>query len=77
MTTRKLSPKKPGKWKRQPRTASAFFIEEFCRQYRLSPSMFWKLQAAGQGPRVMHVGRRRMISAAAAAEWARAQERTA
>jgi len=54
----------------------AFTIDEFCRAFRLSRSMFYKLQRANQGPVVMRAGRP-LISYAAAAAWRRAREAAA
>jgi len=70
-------PKTPGKWRAPPPAAAAFTIDEFCATHRLSPSMYWKLRAAGRGPREMRVGTRRMISAESAAAWRRKAEREA
>ena len=70
-------PKTPGKWRIPPQAAAAFTIDEFCAAHRLSPAMYWKLKADGRGPREMQVGRRRMISAEAAARWRLQRERAA
>jgi hypothetical protein len=51
----------------------AFTIDEFCRAFRLSRSMFYKLRKAGQAPVIMDAGKP-LISYAAAAEWRRARE---
>jgi hypothetical protein len=56
-------------WRKPPTQAAAFTIEEFCRAHRLSPSMFHKLRTQGEGPRVMKVGTRTMVSKEAAADW--------
>jgi hypothetical protein len=54
----------------------AFTIDEFCRAFRLSRSMYYKLQRANQGPAIMRAGKP-LISYAAAAAWRRAREAAA
>jgi hypothetical protein len=51
----------------------AFTIDEFCRAFRISRSMFYKLRKNGQAPVVMDAGKP-LISYAAAAAWRRARE---
>lgn len=54
---------------------SAFSIEQFCESHgNISRAYFYKLLAAGQGPRLMKVGRRVLISEEAAADWRREME---
>ena len=48
-------------------------IEEFCRSVGISTQLFWKL-AASERPATFNVGRRRLISQAAAQEWVRKRE---
>jgi hypothetical protein len=69
--------RKPGEWRKPPAQVAAFSIDEFCRAHRLSPSMYFKLQTNGAGPREMHVGSRTLISVEAAAEWRKAREAAA
>jgi hypothetical protein len=52
-----------------------YTVSEFCHQHHISVGMYYKLRAAGLAPREMVLGRRRLISAEAAAEWRRARER--
>jgi hypothetical protein len=68
--------KKPRPWRALPQAPAAYFIEEFCAAYRLSPSMYFKLKTEGKGPTEMQVGRRRMISFEAAEQWRREREAT-
>jgi hypothetical protein len=49
-------------------------IDEFCRDHGISRAMFYKLQRAGLGPRVMVVGTRKLVSIEAAAAWRRDRE---
>jgi len=55
----------------------AFSIPEFCRRHGISRAHFYNLSKSGNGPAVMRVGRRTLISAEAAAEWRRRMERIA
>jgi excisionase family DNA binding protein len=48
---------------------AAYSIMEFCRAYGLGRSTFYRLQATGDAPRIMAVGRRRLITREAADEW--------
>jgi hypothetical protein len=53
---------------------SAFTITEFCRRNAISKAMFYKICAAGHGPRLMKVGTHSRISVEAEADWKRARE---
>lgn len=50
-------------------TQQVFNIAEFCSAHKISRSAFYNLIGAGQGPRLMRVGKRVLITAEAAAEW--------
>ena len=52
----------------------AFSIPEFCRRHGISRAHFYNLSRSGDGPALMRVGRRTLISAEAAAEWRRRME---
>ena len=52
----------------------AFSIPEFCRRHGISRAHFYNLSKSGQGPALMRVGRRTLVSAEAAAEWRRRME---
>jgi hypothetical protein len=52
----------------------AYTIPEFCRRHGFSQSKYFAIAAAGEGPRVMRVGKRVLISKEAAADWRRALE---
>jgi hypothetical protein len=52
----------------------AYTIPEFCRRHGFSQSKYFQMAAAGEGPRVMHVGKRVLISREAGADWRRARE---
>jgi hypothetical protein len=54
----------------------AMTIDEFCRAFRISRSLFYKLRKNGQAPVVMDAGKP-LISFAAAAEWRRRREAAA
>jgi excisionase family DNA binding protein len=47
----------------------AYSIKEFCFQHDISRSKFYDLIKNGLAPKMMQVGRRRLISAEAAKEW--------
>jgi hypothetical protein len=55
----------------------AFSIAEFCNRHGISQSKYFQIAAEGQGPRVMRVGKRVLISREAATEWRRAREQVA
>ena len=46
-----------------------FTVAEFCESHRLSRSTFYELLKEGRAPKTMQIGRRRLISSEAAAEW--------
>jgi predicted DNA-binding transcriptional regulator AlpA len=50
---------------------AAFTIPEFCAAHGFSRATFYNMQAKGEGPAVMHVLGRVLISAEAAQEWRR------
>ena len=49
----------------------AFTIKEFCQSHGFSRAHYFNLQKDGLGPRTMQVGKRRLISVEAAADWHR------
>jgi sirohydrochlorin ferrochelatase len=51
------------------RPKMALTIGEFCRAHNISIAFFYRLQALGQGPRVMRLGTRRLISVEEAQRW--------
>jgi hypothetical protein len=59
---------------RPPPDRSAFTISEFCQRNGISRGMFYKMQAAGKGPRLMEIGSHKRISAEAELDWKRACE---
>jgi hypothetical protein len=54
----------------------AFSVDEFCSTHRISRALFYLLQRAGSGPRLMRVGRRTLVTVDAAAEWRKRMERS-
>lgn len=60
-----------------PIEQQAFTIAEFCTAHRISQGLYFKLQRAGKGPRVMPLGASIRISVEAAREWRLAREREA
>ena len=53
----------------------ALTILEFCEAFRISDDFYYKLKRQRQGPREMKVGKRTLISMAAADEWRIERER--
>ena len=49
-------------------------IPQFCDSHNISRTHFYELVKRGQGPRLMKVGRRTLISQEAAAEWRKRME---
>lgn len=56
---------------------AAYSISEFCAAHRISKAHFYNLMKRGEGPVVMSAGKRRLISAEAAAAWRQRLERAA
>ena len=54
---------------RAPVAAAAFSIDEFCSTHRISRALFYLLQRDGDGPRLMRVRGRTLVTAEAAADW--------
>lgn len=54
-----------------------YSIEEFCEAHRISVQTYFRLCRAGEGPEVMKVRGRTLISMEAAAAWRRAREAVA
>jgi hypothetical protein len=53
---------------------AAYSIPEFCKAHRICEAFYYKLRAAGLGPREMRTLRKVTISVEAAEEWRRARE---
>jgi excisionase family DNA binding protein len=47
----------------------ALSVLEFCEQYGISRSFFYKLRKQGKAPRTLNIGRRRLITSDAILEW--------
>jgi predicted DNA-binding transcriptional regulator AlpA len=52
-------------------------INEFCALHGISPSLYFKISAAGEGPKTFKIGRRTLITESAAAEWVASREAVA
>ncbi len=52
----------------------ALSIAEFCKQHSISRNLFYALKKQGLAPKTIHVGKRRLISTEAAAEWRKQME---
>jgi hypothetical protein len=53
---------------------AAYSVAEFCRAHRLSRAFFYILQKRGDGPAVMKVGKRTLVSDEAAKHWRQRME---
>ncbi len=58
-------------------STAAYSIAEFCRAHRVSRAFFYVLQKRGEGPAVMKVGKRTLVSDEAAKHWRERMERAA
>lgn len=54
-----------------------FSVDDFCRTFGISRSLFYKLRQEGRGPAVLKVGRRTLISRGAAERWIEAMQKPA
>ena len=54
-----------------------YSVVEFCCQHGISRALFYKLLQSGQGPRVIKVGKRTLITNEAAEAWRRSRENAA
>jgi hypothetical protein len=60
---------------RPPNTPiAAYSVPEFCQAHGISVPYYYVMRRKGLAPREMFVGRRRLISMEAAAEWRKARE---
>jgi predicted site-specific integrase-resolvase len=55
-------------------TIGANSIQTFCRSHGISRATFYNLQRRGEGPIVMKVGKRTLVSDEAAEAWRRRME---
>ena len=53
----------------------AYGIASFCTAHGISRSTFYNLKKDGKAPRLMHVGKRVLISREAATAWRREREK--
>jgi hypothetical protein len=59
------------------RSRAAYTINEFCDAHRISRGKLYQLWATGLSPRFMNVGKKRLITDEAAADWRGEGERRA
>jgi hypothetical protein len=55
-------------------TTAAYSVSEFCRAHSVSKAFFYNLLKRGEGPTVMRVGKRTLVSEEAAKNWRRRME---
>jgi hypothetical protein len=58
----------------QENNSDVFDISTFCKSNKISRALFYVLQKTGNGPRIMKVGRRTLITPEAVAEWRKKME---
>ena len=58
----------------QENNSDVFDIRTFCELNKISRALYYQLQKAGNGPRIMKVGRRTLITPEAAADWRKKME---
>jgi predicted DNA-binding transcriptional regulator AlpA len=56
---------------------AAYSIAEFCRAHRVSRAFFYVLLKRGDAPKIMRIGKRRLVSDEAARDWRQRMERAA
>lgn len=69
VSTKRDSDRPDPKDKAPPPPRLALSILEFCAAFGISDDFYYKLKRQRQGPREMKVGKRTLISLAAADEW--------
>ena len=52
----------------------AYGVKDFCKAVGISPRMFYVLVARGDGPSIVRIGRRTLITTTAAEEWLAAHQ---
>jgi predicted DNA-binding transcriptional regulator AlpA len=55
----------------------AYSVSDFCQRHQISRSHFYNLLNSHDGPRVMRVGKRTLVSREAAFDWRRKRENVA
>jgi len=53
---------------------TVYDIPTFCKEHKISRAFFYQLRKIGQGPCLMKVGRRTLITAESAASWRQKME---
>lgn len=51
-----------------------YSIQQFCEAHNISRAKFYLLLNEGKAPRLMQVGRRRLVSVESAADWRKTME---
>jgi hypothetical protein len=68
------APRRPAGPEESDDDVAADDLRQFCRRWRLSLSMFYKLKSQGLAPRTMNIGTKVLITRQAQAEWAAERE---
>jgi predicted DNA-binding transcriptional regulator AlpA len=69
-----VSNKVNGDFKMYKEEFLAFSIEQFCKIHSISRAKFYMLLREGLAPKIMQVGRRRLISIESAKQWRKDME---
>lgn len=59
----------------EPPSDGTYSVQEFCNAHKISKPFFYALLREGRAPVTFKLGRRRLISKAAAAKWLRDREK--
>ena len=59
---------------RSPDQVCTYSVAQFCAAHNITKVFFYKLLKQGNGPRIMKVGARTLVSIEAASEWRRKME---
>jgi hypothetical protein len=74
ITKRKIDPRQAAAKAGRPMEPMAYSIAEFCEAHGISVDHYFRMARLGQGPRVMKVGARTLISHESAGAWRRERE---
>ena len=52
----------------------SYTVEEFCRMHKMCVSMFYKLRREGNGPKIMKINSKTLVSDKSNQEWVQRME---
>lgn len=65
----------PGALKDSAPPPAVYTVTEFAKAHKISVSMLYKMRAEGQGPDILKIGSRTLISIESARRWRAAREK--